>query len=257
MSSIGLDWPFPDVARLTIDNPDHLNALTLAMWDELARNCRELCQSPALAVIIRGAGTKAFSTGADISEFPSLRQDAIAMEAYNRAITRAMAALRDLPLPVIAQLDGLCIGGGLALAAMADLRLAGAACRLGIPAGKLGIAYRPEWIDRIADLVGSGPVAEMLFTAGLFPAEDALRWGFVNRVVPAETLDAEITRLAVRIAGLAPLTHRATKAALAARAGHGSLAVADRHVSACDDSQDYRRGIAAFAAGTRPIFEGN
>lgn len=257
MTAIGIDWPFPNVARLTIDNPDHRNALTLAMWQSLGAACDDLCQGPARAVVIRGAGTSAFSTGADISEFQTLRHDAVAMEAYNQAITRAMAALRDLPLPVIAQLDGLCVGGGLALAAMADLRLAGDTCRFGIPAGKLGIAYRPEWINRIADLAGPASVAEMLLTAGLFTAGDALHWRFVNRIVPAGQLGAVTGQLAARIAGLAPLTHRATKAALAARAGHGTPAEADRCVTACDDSQDYRRGVLAFAARSKPVFEGN
>ncbi|WP_272848005.1 enoyl-CoA hydratase-related protein [Paracoccus saliphilus] len=227
------------------------------MWQTLVRNCGELAVAPARAVILRGVGAAAFSTGADISEFQAFRSDPDAVVAYNRAISSAMDAVRDLPIPVIAQLAGLCVGGGLALAAMADLRVADDTCRFGIPAGKLGIAYRPDWINRIADLIGPAPVAELLLTATMVSAGDAFRWGLVNRLCLPDQLESETERLAVQMGALAPLTHRATKAALAARAGHETRAVAEHLAAACDDSQDYLRGTEAFRNGTKPIFEGN
>ncbi|MCF3639809.1 enoyl-CoA hydratase-related protein [Rhizobium sp. TRM95111] len=255
--TVRLEWASATVARLIIDNPAHRNAVTLAMWGELSSHCAALADSPARVVILRGAGETAFSTGADLWEFQTQRNDPAAVARYDAAISAAMAAVRDLPMPVIAQLSGLCVGGGLALAAMADLRIAGADCRFGIPAGKLGIAYRRDWIDRIAGLTGTAPVTEMLLTAAMVPADVALRWGLINRLCPALELAATVEDDARRMSALAPLSLRATKAALAARAGHGTPAEADRMVVACDLSQDYQRGIDAFRSGVVPQFEGN
>lgn len=251
------EWAAPYCAALVIDNPTHKNALTLAMWQALTERCADLASSGARVVILRGEGGQAFSTGADISEFNALRGEASAVAGYNTVINAAMDAVRNLPMPVIAQLDRLCVGGGVALAAMADLRIAGGDCQFAIPAGRLGIAYQRPWIERIAALTGPGPVADMLLTAELFPTETAHRWGFVNRVVAPQALRDATVALAARISRLAPLPLKAAKATLAARAGYQAEREADRLIAACDSSLDYQRGVQAFQAGTRPDFRGN
>lgn len=255
---IRLDTAGGPVATIVIDNPGHKNALTLRMWEALAEACDRLAADPGVrAVVLRGAGDSAFSSGADLSEFLEHRHDAAGVAAYDRAIRRGMDAVRRLPMPVIARLSGLCVGGGVALAAMADFRIADDRCRVAIPAGKLGIAYRPEWIARLSALIGPGPVTELLLTARMFPAETALRWGYISQLCPLDALDTEVDALARTVAALAPLSLRASKTTLAALEPPTDSPALQELLTLCDQSADYRRGVDGFLTNTTPVFEGN
>lgn len=255
-----LDHPHPGVARITIDNQARRNALTQAMWDELIRIASGLRDDTKVRVVIlRGAGGKAFSSGADITEFQAIRNDAAGHARYNRAIAGGMQAINDLPMPVIAQIDGACVGGGMALAAMCDLRFMDQTGKIGIPAGKLGVAYLPDWVKRITDIVGFSAAHEIFLTARTFPVETAARWQFAHAILPAGQVAAHAEAEAIRLAGLAPLSLRAGKIAV-----RQSRAFDDRRdwpsaweaCRRCDESDDYRRGVEAFLAGRIPQFEG-
>lgn len=257
---VRLECPDATIARLVVCNEAHRNALTLAMWQQLADLAAALTSDPALRmVVLRGEGTAAFCSGADVSEFASLRHDADSAAAYDRVIARAMRAVMDLPVPVLAQIHGACVGGGVALAAMCDLRFCDPSASFGIPAGKLGIAYLPEWVDRLVHIVGPAAASEIFFTARLFPAEKAVQWKLVSEIVPADGLDRHVGDLSNRIASLAPLSLKAAKSAIRASLdGDGSADGAARHLAKlCDASGDYRRGIAAYGTGDRPTFVGS
>lgn len=256
-----LDHPHPGVARITLDNQTRRNALTRAMWDELIRIATGLRGDAGVrAVILRGAGGKAFSSGADITEFQAIRSDPAGYARYNQAIAGGMAAIDALPMPVIAQIDGACVGGGMALAAMCDLRFMDEGGRIGIPAGKLGVAYLPDWVKRITDIVGFAAAHEIFLTARTFPVETAARWQFAHAVLPVGHVAAHAEAEAVRLAGLAPLSLRAGKLAVRQsrefddRRDWPSAWAACRR---CDESEDYKRGVEAFLAGRPPRFEGN
>lgn len=261
VQQVRLDHPGPGVARITIDNQTRRNALTQAMWDDLIRIALGLRDDPAVrAVILCGAGGRAFSSGADITEFQAIRSDPAGHARYNQAIAGGMAAIDALPMPVIAQIDGACVGGGMALAAMCDLRFMDEGGRIGIPAGKLGVAYLPDWVKRITDIVGVAAASEIFLTAQTFPVETAARWQFAHAVLPVGAVAAHAEAEAARLAGLAPLSLRAGKLAVRQSREFGDRRdwqAAWDACRRCDDSNDYKRGVEAFMAGRMPRFEGN
>lgn len=178
------------VARVTLDNPEKLNALDRAAIEALGAAMRGLSADPALrAVVITGAGPKAFSGGVDVNELGATTPQT-AREAITR-LHRAITAVRECPVPVIARVNGYCIGGALELAAACDLRIAAGHARFGMPEVKLGI---PSVIEAalLARLMGAGRARWLLLTGELIDAAEALRWGLVERVVPAAGLDAEV-----------------------------------------------------------------
>lgn len=246
------------VATILVDNPKRANALTLAMWDELAAACRKVNETPAIrAVILRGAGERSFCAGADISEFLQLRSDPEAVIRYDQAIAGGLQAVRDIRAPVIAQIHGACVGGGMALALMTDLRLMESTGRIGIPAGKLGISYHPDWVRRLAEVIGTSRAADLLLTARMHPATTALDWGFATEVVEPQALAERAAALAASIARLAPLSLAASKAALKTGPRACSADELSAYARACNESADYRRGVEAYLAGEPAIFEGN
>ena len=251
----------PRIARIIIDNQPHRNALTLRMWRELSDVVRTIRADRAIRVVIlRGAGTACFSSGADISEFRSLRDDRAGTAEYDAAIEGAMQALRDIEVPVLAQIHGTCVGGGVALALMCDLRYMEDRGGFGIPAGKLGIAYHPDWIKRLTDIVGPAAASEIFFTAEIHPAASAAAWGFANEIVPEGELEERVRAIAERTASLAPMTLRAAKAAILQSIefdGRRNWDEALRLARACDASNDYRRGVEFYASHRSPRFEGD
>jgi enoyl-CoA hydratase/carnithine racemase len=247
------------IAFLILDNPARLNALTSAMWAAIPRLMAEAEADPGVRVIVlKGAGGKAFSAGADISEFDSARTGdaATAYDALNHA---AFEALLQANKPTLAMIEGFCLGGGLGIAACCDLRLANDAATFAIPAAKLGLGYHPRWVRTLLTLAPPASVKELLFTGHRFSAAEALQMGLVNRVHPPAALDAETRALADTIAANAPMTIRAAKAAideLTLKPETPDIGRLEALVKACFQSADYAEGRKAFGEKRKPIFKG-
>lgn len=248
------------IVTLSLTNPRRRNAMTRGMWEELTRTARELATRPDVrVVIIRGEGSVAFASGADISEFGESRRSADQAGAYHAAVQGALEAIEAIPCPVIALIHGYCVGAGTAIALACDLRYIDDTTSFGIPAAKLGIGYSPDWIRSLSQVVGRANAAEILMSAQLFDAEKALRCGFANEMRPAAELDAWVADRAAILAGNAPLTLRAAKIALrelSRRDGDCDWPAAFSAAQACAESQDYQTALAAFAEKRTPEFIG-
>jgi len=238
------------VGRLVVSNPERRNAMTLSMWEDLPRRLDAFEQDADVrVVVITGEGTHAFVSGADISEFTRQRHSREAVAAYETRVAAALERIRAFPKPVIARINGHCIGGGLALALACDMRVAIAAARFGVPAARLGLGYEYPGIQKLVGIVGEARAAEMMFTARLLDAGEARDMGLLNAVVEAGDLDRAVDDLARDIAALAPLSIRAAKAGIRAAVAFGEEGLrreADKAVAQCAASLDYAEGIAAF-----------
>lgn len=248
------------VGWLTFNQPEKRNALSLAMWDAIAMTAEDFAADPAVRVVVmKGAGGKAFVSGADISEFEKVRNDAAAEDEYNRRTSTAGEKLAALEKPLIAMIQGFCIGGGMGMALRADLRVASADSRFGIPAARLGVSYSQKAVERLVALVGPAKAKEVLFLGRHYSAADALAMGLVNQVVEPQELEATVMGMASEIARNAPLSIRASKATIDQVAGDPAkrdrkvLDVLDR---ACFDSADYAEGRRAFMEKRPPVFTG-
>lgn len=254
----GLAFAVADgVATLAFDRPGRKNALTAALWAGLAGAASQAPSRGARVLVIRGAGAD-FCAGADISEFDTVRRDAATARAYEEVNSAAFAAIRDLPIPTIAAIRGICFGGGFGIAAACDLRIAADDAQFSVPAARLGLAY-PQ--DAMADIVHAcGPqMAKLLtFGAGRIDAARALGTGFLAEVTPAAGLDQRVAALAAAIAANAPLSVRASKAAIrAVLSGAPADIEAARALGAVTfDSADYAEGRAAFRDKRAPRFTG-
>lgn len=248
------------VARVVIDNPARHNAISLAMWQSLARHLEAAAAHPDVRVlVIRGAGGKAFAAGADISRFESERASKEASDAYNATSAQASELLAGFPRPTIAHITGYCIGGGLALALCCDLRFAETVSRFAIPAARLGLGYGLSGVKRLVDLVGGAAAMDIFFTARQLDAEEALRIGLVNAVLSPGNLEAHVDATVARICANAPLTVAAAKAAvreLAKPAAEQDRQAVDRMVAACFASEDFVEGRRAFLEKRPPRFRG-
>jgi len=247
-------------AVLVLDNPARLNALTSAMWAAIPRLVGQAEADASVRVIVlRGTGGKAFSAGADISEFDSARSGD-AVKAYDALNHAAFEALLGATKPTVAMIEGFCLGGGLGIAACCDLRIANDVATFAIPAAKLGLGYHPRWVRTLLTLAPPAAVKELLFTGRRFTASEALAIGLINRVYPAAVLDSEMRTLVEMIAGNAPLTIRAAKAAIDAltlKPETADIAHLETLVKACFDSADYKEGRKAFAEKRTPQFLGH
>jgi enoyl-CoA hydratase len=246
-------------AWLILNRPERRNALNAAMWEAIPPLIAALAATPDVRVIIiRGAGTEAFAAGADISEFSETRNDAAAAARYEQLNGQAFAAVRNCEKPVIAMIHGFCIGGGLALALAADLRIAHSAALFALPPARLGLAYPVDGLRDLVATVGAPAAKEMIFTARRLPAEEALRIGLVNRI--AADLETGTAALAAELASGAPLTLAHAKRAIdliAGRPGHVSEAETAALAARCFDSADYAEGRAAFLEKRKPVFRGS
>jgi enoyl-CoA hydratase len=249
----GIGW-------LTFNQPEKRNAISLEMWDAVADAIGRFAVDASVRVVVmHGAGGKAFASGADISEFEKARASADAEAEYSRRSSAARHGMQGLDKPLIAMVQGYCVGGGCATAMVADLRIAGEGSRFGIPAAKLGVAYAWSSLERLVALVGPAVAKEIMFTGRLLTAEEALAVGLVNRVVAPEALEATVVELAQTIARNAPLSIRASKAGIdqiAGDPGKRDRAHFDTLFKACFDSADYAEGRTAFMAKRPPIFTG-
>ena len=246
------------VATLTLNRPDKLNALTKALWRELGEAVRALDADEGVrCVILRGAGERAFSPGNDISEFETERSTAARARSYGALMHETLAALRDCRHPTIALVHGICVGGGLELAACCDVRICGASSRFGVPVAKLGLVMAHAELEALLAIAGRATVLELLLEGRILDANEALAKGLVTRVVADARVDEEARETAQRIAAGAPLVHRWHKAFLRALEERRPLSAADRDEAyACFDTRDFSEGRRAFLAKETPRFEG-
>lgn len=248
------------VARITFNNPAKRNALSIEMRTALPKVLQSLQDDAEVRVVVlTGAGTEAFISGADISEFGEQRTSPEARAEYDRAAAESGRAWLGLEKPVLAMIRGYCMGGGLLTALAADIRIASEDAQFGVPAARLGLGYGYGGVEALASVVGAAWAAEILFSARRVSAAEALSIGLVNRVVAGERLEAEVMELARAIRDNAPLTIAACKAALREwrrDPARRELASVARRVEACFRSDDYREGQRAFAEKRRPKFSG-
>jgi enoyl-CoA hydratase/carnithine racemase len=246
------------VARIVIDSAARMNAMSTAMWRAFPALVAEADANPDVRlIVVTGAGEAAFSAGADISEFGAARSTPSEVKAYDDLNTAALEALWRCEKPTVAVVRGFCLGGGFAIAMSCDLRLASADATFGVPAARLGLGYNPRWMRPLLSAMSAASVKEMLFTGDRFGADAALRMGAVNRVFTEATFEVDADAVLARVAQNAPLSIRASKAAIDAVAGGApDFAALDAMVDACFASADYAEGRAAFAAKRKPVFNG-
>jgi enoyl-CoA hydratase/carnithine racemase len=249
-----------EVARITFNQPEKRNAVSLEMWKAVEAAAGRFADDPAVRILIlAGAGGRAFVSGADVSKFESERASAEAVAHYNAATKRVYDLIEAFPKPTIAQIDGFCIGGGVALALSCDLRICGAGSQFAIPAAKLGLGYGYPGIKRLVDVVGPSFAKEIFFTARRFDAEEARMMGLVNRVVPDGAVAEAAEGTARQIAANAPMTVEAVKFIVGEAVkdpGARDLAGCEARVKACFDSRDYVEGRRAFLEKRPPRFVG-
>jgi enoyl-CoA hydratase len=247
------------IATITIDNPVRMNAMSAAMWGALPGLIAQAEADPAVHVIVlRGAGTRAFSAGADISEFDTARSGD-AVHTYDALNHAAFDGLTACTKPTIAMIHGFCLGGGLGLALACDLRVADAHAQFAIPAAKLGIGYNPRWISPILRAVSPTLAKLILFTGRRFTANEAHAMGLVTMLSTTDDLEVAAYQLAAEISANAPLSVAAGKAMVDELSQYGrapDLAKLDRLVTGCFESEDYAEGRRAFMDKRKPVFKG-
>lgn len=246
------------VASVVLNRPDKMNALNKAMWQGLGEAFAGLAADPAVrCVVLRGAG-QTFAPGADIGEFDTDRANASQAKAYDQIMRRALGAVRDCPHPVVAQIHGPCVGGGLELACMCDIRVAGHSARFGVPINRISVVMAYPEIAAIQALVGPARTLEILLEGRVFDAAEAYAMGLVNRVVADEALDEEVRATAKRIGAGAPLANRWHKRFVhrlqrPEAVGEDELEECYRFLS----TRDYAEGLAAFKEKRKPDFKGS
>ncbi len=248
------------VAWVTISNVARHNAMSRTMWLQLAEAVAAVEADNALRVmVLQGDGDKAFVSGADISEFEGRADSKEASEEYSRAVANAERALTDCSVPVIAMINGICMGGGLGLAVSCDLRYASRDARFRMPAARLGLGYGLDNMRRIVNVMGAPGAADIFYTARIFDGEEAERFGLVHRAVDAGELASLVHETAAMVAANAPLTLHAAKLAIRA-ASHEASAEEVKAVAAavgrCGDSEDYTEGRTAFMEKRVANFQG-
>lgn len=249
------------IGWITFNQPEKRNAVSQEMWQRMPEYVADLSSDPAIRVVIlRGAGEAAFVAGADISQFKDRRRNAADEEEYRRISGAGSESLARLGKPLVAMIHGFCIGGGVSIAITCDLRIAADDARFGIPAARLGLGYHYKGMEKLMSLIGPAYTKELFFTARTdFTAQDALRMGLVNQVVPKADLERFTRDYALTMSRNAPLTLRSAKASveqLLRPDAQRDYALLDKLIKDCFDSQDYQEGVKAFSEKRRPQFQG-
>jgi enoyl-CoA hydratase len=248
------------VGVITFNNPEKRNAMSLDMWEGLGNALIELRDDADVRVVIMvGAGDKAFVSGADISQFEKTRHNAQASEEYSKRSAAQRALLADYPKPIIACIRGFCLGGGMQVAMLADIRIAAENSQFGIPAAKLGIAYGYDGLKNLVSLVGPSWARLLMYTGMRIDSAEGLRIGLVDRVVPDAELWNSTLDIARTISGNAPLAIQAAKITIAQVLKDPEKRDMDaiKQASiACMDSEDFREGRRAFMEKRKPQFTG-
>ena len=246
------------IATVILNRPEKLNALTRAMWQSLGETITRLSSDDELrCIVIRGAGEKAFSPGNDIGEFATTRANKAQAIEYGRIMHATAKALAECRHPLIAQIHGICVGGGLEIAALCDLRICGESSRFGAPIKNLGLVMAFPEMAPLVRLVGTAVALEILLEGRIFDAREALEKRLVTRIVPDDMVADEARATAQRVADGAPLAARWHKQF--ARRLADPRALTESELDACFDcfdTEDFRIGYAAFLAKRTPQFRG-
>jgi enoyl-CoA hydratase len=249
------------IATVTFNNPERRNAITFEMWHELRRILRDLRDDPEVRVIVfRGSVDEAFSAGADISEFATRRKNAAQAALYNAAFDAAMDEAEAVGKPTICLIKGAAVGGGCEFSVACDIRIAGDNARFGVPIARLGLPIGHREMRRMIRTIGLAKTMELLHTADLVPAEEALRIGLVNHVRPLAEVEEFTYEMARRIAALAPVVHRVHKqvaTTVLEDPSLESLTDADREYALSPyETEDFQEGWRAFLEKRTPEFKG-
>ena len=246
------------IATVMLNRPEKLNALTRPMWQRLGETVAQLSADDSLrCIVLRGAGEKAFSPGNDISEFETVRSNKAQAREYGKIMHGTAQALAHCRHPLVAQIHGICVGGGLEIAALCDLRICGQSSRFGAPIKNLGLVMAYPEMAPLVQLVGSAIALEILLEGRIFDAQEAKDKGLVTRIVPDDEVAAETRATAQRIAEGAPLAARWHKKFARRLADPHPLIDAERdECFDCFDTEDFRIGYRAFLAKGKPHFVG-
>lgn len=248
------------IARVSINSPKRFNAMSYDMWTRLHDVVIAAEADQGIRVLLlQGAGDKAFVSGADISEFESLRSSSDGVAAYEHAVVAAQGALMNCSKPVVAAIRGVCMGGGIGLALACDLRYSTRSSRFRMPAARMGLGYNVTGMQRFVNTIGAAHTAELFFTARTFDGVEAERIGLVQRAYADDEFTSAVEEVVRTIAGNAPLTLKAAKLSIEATL-NGSREEDVQHakvaIDACMKSEDYREGRTAFMAKRDPMFKG-
>jgi enoyl-CoA hydratase/carnithine racemase len=245
---------------LVFNNPERRNAMSIDMWEAVPGVIDRYQSDPEVRVIVlAGAGDKAFVSGADISQFESQRSSTEAVQRYEEIGDAATGKIYHCDKPVVAMIRGYCLGGGLNIANVCDLRIAAEDARFGIPAARMGLGYRASTMQRLVDIVGGPFAREIMITARQFSAAEAKHMGLVHHVVPVAELESFTRNYCGDISANAPLTLRAAKRIIGEIHGASSAYDAAKcraWVKECFDSEDYKEGRKAFMEKRKPAFQG-
>lgn len=247
-----------DIAVLTINRPDKRNAVPREGWHRIADLAEELGADAAMrCLVLRGAGSEAFTAGADISRFEFERSSRALVEQYTEATKRCFDVLRHGRLPVIAMIHGFCLGGGFEMALACDLRISGRSGRFGVPAKSVGLFLSWDLVELLVDVAGTPTALELMLEGRALDADEALSKGLVTRVVDDAALEDEVMATARRIAEGAPLSaawHRRAIHRVGDPVPYSATELEAQHDYA--DTEDYKEGFAAFLRREKPVFRG-
>jgi enoyl-CoA hydratase len=248
------------IGLITFNNPEKRNAMSLEMWQGLVGALVALRDDPDVRVVVMaGAGDRAFVSGADVSQFEQTRHNAEVSEEYSRRSAGQGTILAEYPKPTIACIRGFCLGGGLQVAMLADIRIAGESSEFGFPAAKFGLAYGYNDLNRLVSLVGPSWAKLLMYTGTRINSAEALRIGIVDRVVPDADLWNATTEIARTISENAPLAIAAAKVTITQvlkDPGMRDMHAIKEIAAACMDSDDFREGRQAFMEKRKPHFTG-